>query len=188
MTPGLISRLQDIPGVDTVAIDLTGDSGAINLKVAPDADEKRILGEVQALLVSYGVRGLVKANIEVGPSTTDFGLDVAITPYEGGARIQVRAGDVESSRQVAATPKAIAQGLADAWCQVSARPPLEVTTVTLGGAGALAIVVSDGTNERRGVADISSGWANALTYAVGSALGFLGDNGANRARLAPTAW
>ncbi|HEY5889383.1 MAG TPA: hypothetical protein VIW94_01620, partial [Acidimicrobiia bacterium] len=72
MNPGLISRLQDIRGVDTVAIDLTGDSGAISLRVAPDADEKRILGEVQALLVSYGVRGLVKANIKVGRTTPDF--------------------------------------------------------------------------------------------------------------------
>ncbi|HEY5890603.1 MAG TPA: hypothetical protein VIW94_07875, partial [Acidimicrobiia bacterium] len=135
-----------------------------------------------------GVRGLVKANINVGRTTPDFGLDVTIAPYDGGARIQVRAGDVESSRQVAATPKAIAQGLADAWCQVSARPPLEVTAVTLGGAGALAIVVSDGTRERRGVADISGGWANALTYAVGSALGLLGDDGVYRSRLAPTAW
>lgn len=188
MTPGLISRLQDIPGVDNVAIDLTGDAGAISLKVAPDADEKRILGEVQALLVSYGVRGLVKANIKVGRSTTDFGLDVSISPHEEGARIHVRAGDIESSRQVASTPKAIAQGLADAWCQVAAHPPLEVTAVTLGSAGALAIVVSDGTMERRGVADTSGGWANALTYAVGSALGLLGDSGTDHARLAPTAW
>ncbi len=191
MNPGLISRLQDIPGVETVAVDLVGDAAAINLKVAPDADERTILNQVQALLVSYGVKGLTPPEIKVGRfsgDAADIGLDVTITPYKQGARIQVRAGDVGSARQVASTPKAIAQGLADAWCQVSGRAPREVTAVTLGSAGALAVVVSDGRSEQRGVADVSNGWANALTYAVGSALGFLDDNGSDRARLAPTAW
>jgi hypothetical protein len=191
MTPGLISRLQDIEGVETVSVDLTGESGALSLRVAPDADEKQILSEVQALLVSYGVSGLRQPNVKVGRFSgdmSDIGLEVRIAPFEDGARIEVKAGDIQSARQVASTPKAIAQGLVDAWCQVSGRAPREVTAVSLGDAGALAVVVSDGQGERRGVADVSNGWANALTFAVGSALGFLGDNGSDRTRLAPTAW
>jgi len=191
MTPGLISRLQDIPGVESVTVDLVGDAGAINLRVEPDADEKTILSQVQALLVSYGVKGLAQPDIKVGRFSgdlSDLGVDISVVPFEDGARIQVRAGDIGSARQVAATPKAIAQGLADAWCQVSGKAPREVVGVSLGGTRALAVVVSDGRTERRGVADVSTGWANALTYAVGSALGFLDDNGADRARLAPTAW
>lgn len=191
MTPGLISRLQDIPGVESVSVDLTGDSGSVNLRVEPDADENKILTQVQALLVSYGINGLRQPDVTVGRFTGDLsslGLDIRIHPYEDGARIQVTSGSIQSARQVPSTPKGITQGLVDAWCQVSGKAPREVTSVILGDTGALAVVVSDGTNSRRGVADISAGWANALTYAVGSALGFLGDNGADRSKLAPTAW
>jgi hypothetical protein len=191
MTPGLITRLQDIPGVETVAVDLASDTGSINLRISPDADEKRILSQVHALLVSYGVRGLAHPNIMVGrfsASADDIGLDVSIVPFDKGARIEVGAGDIRSARQVAATPRAIAQGLADAWCQVSGKVPKEVTSVSLAETGALAVVVSDGSNERRGVGDVGNGWSNALTFAVGSALGLLGDNGLDQTRLAPTAW
>lgn len=191
MTPGLIKRLQDIKGVETVAVDLASDVGAISLRIAPEADEKKILSEVQALLVSYGVGGLRQPNIQVGRfsnSADDISLDVEIIPFDKGARIEVGSGDIRSARQVAATPGAIAQGLADAWCQVTGKVPKEVTSVSLAASGALAVVVSDGANERRGVGDVGNGWSNALTYAVGSALGLLGDNGLDQTHLAPTAW
>lgn len=191
VTPGLILRLQDIPGVETVAVDLTSDLAGIHLRISPDADEHKILNQVHALLVAYGVKGLQQPSIKVGRytgSASELGIDVSIVPMADGARIQVSAGDIQSSRQVAATPKAIAQGLADAWCQVSGRVPQEVSSISLSENGALAIVISDGERERRGVADVARGWSNALTLAVGSALGFFEDDGINRAKLAPTAW
>jgi hypothetical protein len=191
VTPGLIMRLQDIPGVETVAIDLASESGVINLRVASDADEQQILERVQALLVAYGVDGLKQPNITVGRykgSIEDLGIDVNIQSMERGARIEVRSGDITSARQVASSPMAIAQGLADAWCQVTGRPPREVSSVSISDSGELSVVISHGSEENKGVGDVSDGWANALTFAVGSALGFLGGFGANTARLAPTAW
>lgn len=191
VTPGLIMRLQDIPGVETVAVDLATDPGGISLRIAPGADERKILSQVQALLAAYGVRGLQQPNVKFGRytgSASDHSLDVSISPFKDGARIRVAAGDIESARQVAATPKDIAQGLADAWCQVSGKIPKELVSITLSDTGALAIVFSDGAIERRGVADVSKGWSNALTLAVGSALGLIGDNGSNRTQPAPAAW
>lgn len=191
MTPGLITRLQDIPGVEAVAVDLAAGAGGINLRVSPDADERKVLQEVHELLVAYGVRGLVRPKVTLGQRrepVADPGIDVVITPLEESARIQVAAGEIQSSRQVAATPAAIAQGLADAWCQVLGKVPQEVTSVTVTDTGGLAIVVSDGKSEHRGVADVGQGWTNALVGAVGAALGFLDTNGAAQDDMARTAW
>ena len=191
MTPGLITRIQDIPGVEAVAVDLASEPGGLNLRVSPDADEQKVLQEVHELLVAYGVRGLVRPRVTLGQRSSekiDPGVDVMISPTELGARIQVSAGEVQSARQVAATAPAIAQGLADAWCQVLGRIPQEVVSVSLNDAGGLTVVISDGTSERRGVGDIDDGWSTALVRSVGMALGFLTPEGAKQSDMARTAW
>lgn len=191
MTPGLITRIQDIVGVEAVAVDLASDAGGLNLRLSPDADEVQVLKEVHELLVAYGVRGLVRPRVTLGQKRNtepDPGVDVQITPTGSGARIQVAVGEVQSSRPVAATPEAIAQGLADAWCQVLGRAPQEVRSVTLNSAGGLTVVVSDGTTEHRGIADTKVGWSTALVRSVGSALGFLTPDGAKQSDMARSAW
>ena len=191
MTPGLITRIQDIPGVEAVAVDLASEPGGLNLRVSPDADEQKVLQEVHELLVAYGVRGLVRPRVTLGQRSgekIDPGVDVMISPTELGARIQVSVGEVQSARQVAATAAAIAQGLADAWCQVLGRIPQEVVSVSLNDAGGLTVVISDGTSERRGVGDIDDGWSTALVRSVGMALGFLTPEGAKQSDMARTAW
>jgi hypothetical protein len=191
VTPGLITRIQDIPGVEAVAVDLASEPGGLNLRVSPDADEQKVLQEVHELLVAYGVRGLVRPRVTLGQRSgekIDPGVDVMISPTELGARIQVSVGEVQSARQVAATAAAIAQGLADAWCQVLGRIPQEVVSVSLNDAGGLTVVISDGTSERRGVGDIDDGWSTALVRSVGMALGFLTPEGAKQSDMARTAW
>ncbi|MEX1038499.1 MAG: hypothetical protein WDZ96_06570 [Acidimicrobiia bacterium] len=190
MTPGLITRIQDIEGVEAVAVDLASDAGGLNLRLSPDADEVRVLQEVHELLVAYGVRGLVRPRVTLGQKRGDAdpGADVQITPTEIGARIQVAVGEVQSSRQVAATPVAIAQGLADAWCQVLGQIPREVVSVSLSDPGGLTVVVSDGSTEHRGVGDVGDGWSTALVRSVGVALGFLTPDGSKQSDLAHTTW
>lgn len=191
MTPGLITRIQDIVGVEAVAVDLASEAGGLNLRLSPDADEVQVLKEVHELLVAYGVRGLVRPRVTLGQkriTEPDPGVDVQIMPTGSGARIQVAVGEVQSSRPVAATPEAIAQGLADAWSQVLGRTPQEVRSVTLNSAGGLTVVVSDGTTEHRGIADTNEGWSRALVRSVGSALGFLTPDGAKQSDMARSAW
>lgn len=191
MTPGLITRIQDIAGVEAVAVDLASDAGGLNLRLSPDADEVQVLKEVHELLVAYGVRGLVRPRVTLGQKRVmepGPGVDVQITPTGSGARIQVTVGEVQSSRPVTATPEAIAQGLADAWCQVLGRAPQEVRSVTLNSAGGLTVVVSDGSSEHRGIADTNEGWSRALVRSVGSALGFLTPDGAKRSDMVRSAW
>lgn len=189
MTPGLITRLQDVPGVEAVAVDLSSEAGGINLRLAPDADERKVLQEVHELLVAYGVRGLIRPRVTMGTPVVDRpDIEVVISKLESGARIQVTAGEVQSSRQVAANPVAIAQGLADAWSQVLGRIPKEVVAVEVSGMGGLTVLVSDGETERRGVASIDEGWTTALKAAVGRAMGFLDDLPAKRDDLAQAAW
>ncbi len=191
MTPGLITRIQDIVGVEAVAVDLASDAGGLNLRLSPEADEVQVLKEVHELLVAYGVRGLVRPRVTLGQKRLvdpDPGVDVQITPTGSGARIQVAVGEVQSSRPVAATPEAIAQGLADAWCQVLGRAPQEVRSVALNSTGGLTVVVSDGSTERRGIADTNEGWAKSLVRSVGSALGFLTPDGAKQSDMARSAW
>lgn len=191
MTPGLVTRLQDIPGVEAVAVDLGEESGGINLRIASYADEREVMRQVHELLVAYGARGLSKPRVRLGrnPSASvDLGVDISITQLGDGARIHVSGGAIESARQVASTPMAIAQGLADAWCQVLGRAPKGVTSVSMSDDGVLVVAVSDGQKLRRGSAEVSSGWTQAIGVAVGSALGFFDNEGLDHTQLAPTAW
>lgn len=175
MSSGLVARLQEIPGVASVAIDLTDTGGGINVRLEPDANEVAVMERLRALLVAYGVRS---ANPKVKLGRADrvetaprFGVEVTITPLRSGARVEVATKNVKSFRVVPATPAAIAQGLSDAWCQVIGRIPLEIIRVSVGDAGLLTVAASDGTHETTGTADVADGWERALTHAVGEALG-----------------
>ena len=176
MTPNLASRLQDIPGIASVAVDLTDSGGGINIRLEAGADEAVVMERLRALLVAYGVRSPNPPRLRLGRPTkylddSPLGVDVKITPIKAGARVQVATTKVRSFRVVPATPEAIAQGLSDAWCQVVGRIPVEIVSVTMGDEGELTVVASDGEHETSATSNVSSGWEEALARAVGRAIG-----------------
>lgn len=177
MTSSLASRLSDIPGVASVAIDLDGFGRGIDVRLEPGADEAVVMEKLRALLAAYGVRSERRPRPELGRSArtvSDLGVDVTITPTEGGARIEVATGAVRSFRIVAADPMSVAQGLADVWCQVIGRLPIEIVSVEVGDDGSLTVVGYDGSQELRGSRTTESGWVDALTGAVGDVIGDAG--------------
>ena len=176
MTPNLASRLQDIPGIASVAVDLTDSGGGINIRLEAGADEAVVMERLRALLVAYGVRSPNPPRLRLGRRTkylddSPLGVDVKITPIKAGARVQVATTKVRPFRVVPATPEAIAQGLSDAWCQVVGRIPVEIVSVTMGDEGELTVVASDGEHETSATSNVSSGWEEALARAVGRAIG-----------------
>ncbi len=176
MTPNLASRLQDIPGIASVAVDLTDSGGGINIRLEAGADEAVVMERLRALLVAYGVRSPNPPKLRLGRQTKylddgPLGVDVKITPIKAGARVQVATTKVRSFRVVPATPEAIAQGLSDAWCQVVGKIPVEILGVTMGDEGELTVVASDGAHETSATSNVSSGWEEALARAVGRAIG-----------------
>ena len=176
MTPNLASRLQDIPGIASVTVDLTDSGGGINIRLEAGADEAVVMERLRALLVAYGVRSPNPPQLRLGRQTkylddAPLGVDVKITPIKAGARVQVATTKVRSFRVVPATPEAIAQGLADAWCQVVGKIPVEILGVTMGDEGELTVVASDGAHETSATSNVSSGWEEALARAVGRAIG-----------------
>lgn len=188
MTPNLASRLQDIPGIASVAVDLTDSGGGINIRLEAGADEAVVMERLRALLVAYGVRSPNPPQLRLGRPTkylddSPLGVDVKITPIKAGARVQVATTKVRSFRVVPATPEAIAQGLSDAWCQVVGRIPVEIVSVTMGDEGELTVVASDGEHETSATSNVSSGWEEALARAVGRAIGVV-DSFASPARVA----
>jgi hypothetical protein len=181
MSSGLAGRLQDIPGVSVVAVDLTEAGGGINVRLDPGADEAAVMERVRALLVAYGVKSPNPPKLSFGrPSRhlddEPLGIDVAITPLKGGARVEVARTNIRSFRVVRATPSAIAQGLSDAWCQVVGRIPVEIVSVSINDDGLLTVTASDGDFERSGSANVSTGWEEAVSRAVGKAIGILGQD------------
>jgi hypothetical protein len=178
MREKLISRLEDIPGVASVSLDLDDVESGIRVKLHDDADEVEVLDRVRELLVAYGVRSHDHPTLQIGQSRfgrvgTDIGVAVEVTPIEGGgARVEVIGPAVRSFRVVAPAPTAIAQGISDAWCQVLGKIPLEITRVSMEG-GDLRVMASDGETERVGMADLGYGWTYALALAVGKAIGVL---------------
>ena len=176
MTGTLASRLEQIPGVASVTIDLTDTGGGINVRLEPNADEFLVMDKLREVLIAYGIRS-ADPKVELGRATRrprrpkrEFDVDVVITPLKTGARVEVFSRNVRSFRVVPANPSAIAQGLSDAWCQVKGRIPVEILSVTIGDDGDLTIVASDGVNQTSGTANVSLGWEEALTQAVGEAL------------------
>lgn len=181
MTPGLTSRLEEIPGVAAVTVDLTEEGGGINIRLIPGADEAGVMERLRSILVAYGVRSPKPETVEEAlpeappgpPELRGLGVSVRIVPLEKGARVEVEGEKIRSHRVVAANPRAIAQGMADAWCRVIGRVPVEVITVSLDDGGRMAVVAIDGEVERTGHAMVSLGWERALTLAVGRTLGIV---------------
>lgn len=176
MKSSLASRLGDIPGVASVAIDLEGFGRGIDVRLEPGADEAAVMEKLRALLAAYGVKQERHPDVSVGRSRRpDPGVDVRIEPMKSGARIEVATRSVKSFRIVAANPVSVAQGLVDAWCQVVGRIPLEITKVEVDEGDRLVITAFDGEHSSIGRANIESGWVNALTGAIAEVLG---DSGA----------
>lgn len=178
MRAKLRARLEDIPGVASVSLDLEDIDSGIRVKLDDDADESEVLERVRELLVAYGVRSHDHPTLQVGQSRlgrvgVDFGVAVEVTPIKGGARVEVVGQTVRSFRVVAPTPTAVAQGLSDAWCQVLGKIPLEITKVTRAEDGSLRVTATDGDVERVGVGDPAYGRTYALAMAVGKAIGVL---------------
>ena len=173
MTSSLASRLGDIPGVASVVVDLEGHGRGIDVRLEPGADEAMVMERLRALLAAYGVRrdrpDIVGVSRRSNPAPAD-GIQVAITPLNSGARVEVATASVKSFRIVAATPMSIAQGVVDAWCQVVGRVPVEVVSVEIDDFEKLVVTISDGERESRGSAVLDGGWIDALTGAIGEAL------------------
>jgi hypothetical protein len=190
----LVDRIQDIPGVAAVSLDLEDpETGGINVRLEPDADEMEVLERVRALLVAYGVRSQSYPILRVGRTrmTGDrrLGVDIRITPIKGGARVEVVGNTVRSFRVVPPEPTVIAQGLADAWCQVLGRPPVEISRVSITNDKLLEVVAVDAPIERTGEAELAEGWTQALAIAVGEAIGVISKpNEAIDANLPNPAW
>ncbi len=189
MSPGLARRIEDIPGVAEVTVDLSDSGGGINVRLAPEADESAVMEKVRGLLAAYGAkassrpvepdRGGRASSTRRLPGGVDslprpnLGVDLRITPIEEGARVEVATPNVRSFRIVAASPTAIAQGVADAWSQVTGRIPVEISSVDLSDDGVLEVVAEEGASAVRGSGDISLGWELALGLAVGQAIGLI---------------
>jgi hypothetical protein len=178
MSTNLVNRIQDIPGVAAVSLDLEDpEAGGINVRLEPDADEMEVLERVRGLLVAYGVRSQGYPTLRVGRTrmTGDrrLGVDVRITPIKGGARVEVVGNTVRSFRVVPPDPTVIAQGLADAWCQVLGRAPVEISRVSVTDDKTLEVVALDSPIERTGEAELTDGWTQALALAVGEAIGVI---------------
>ncbi len=193
MTTKLVGRLQDIPGVAAVSVNLEEEGGGINVRLQPDADEAEVLERVRALLVAYSVRSESFPPLRVGrtplPGNNDLGVDVKITPIKGGARVEVIGDAIRSFRVVPPDPTAIAQGLSDAWSQVLGRPPTEISSVSIDDDGHLLVTASVDGIEHRGESDLDQGWATALTHSVGRAIGVIrGEVDLAEADLPATAW
>ena len=175
MTGSLAQRLEQIPGVQSVTIDLTDTGGGINVRLEPDADEAAVMDGLRKVLVAYGIRS-ADPRVRLGrASRTEeprrrFDVDIAITPLKSGARVEVSGKNVRSFRVVPASSSAIAQGLADAWCQVKGRVPVEIVDISVSDTGDLTIVASDDGERSSGTANVSKGWEQALIEAVGEAL------------------
>lgn len=174
MTSSLASRLGDIPGVASVSIDLEGFGRGIDVRLEPGADELAVMEKLRALLAAYGVKHDRQARttaVSRRGLAASIGVDVTISPVESGARIEVATQNVRSFRIVAASPVSIAQGLADAWCQVIGRIPIEIVEIEVDPEDRLTVVAFDGEHESRGSAPIDAGWLEALTRAVGEVIG-----------------
>lgn len=179
---GLTRRLQDIAGVDSVVVDLTDTGGGINVRLESGADEAFVMDKLRALLVAYGVRSpgppkLRPSRPSVFTSSQPLGVEVSITPLDKGARVEVSTRNVRSFRVVAATPMAIAQGMADAWCQVVGRVPVEIVGVTRDSHGGLIVTAIDGQTQTSGTGGVGSSLEEGLARAVGGALQDVLDTG-----------
>ena len=139
MKEKLVERLQDIPGVTSVSLNLEDFESGIKVTRRGRRRGRSPRGGPGSL-VAYGVRSLEHPTLEIGNRLSQaravLGVDVRISEVKGGARVEVIGTAVRSFRLVPSTPMAIAQGVSDAWCQVLGRIPPEITRVTLSDEGA----------------------------------------------------
>jgi hypothetical protein len=175
----LAHRLEDIPGVESVVVDLSDEGGGINVKLSPGADEMAVMDRLRTVLISYGVRSQKPLPVESLPEprnleSSSLGVGVRITPLERGARVEVETKSVRSFRLVSRDRLAIAQGLADAWSQVVGRVPTELISASLDDDVITVVARRDGVDVT-GQASITSGWQMALALAVGRAIGTVTD-------------
>lgn len=174
MTTGLAERLEEIAGVESVVVDLTESGGGINVKLESGANEVQVMDKLRSILVAYGVRAPSPPKIRPSPTRRaakpDPGVDVTITPIKGGARVEVETRNIRSFRVVAPTPTAIAQGIADAWCQVVGQVPVEIVKVKREDDGSVTVVAFNGVKEAKATQNLASGWQDALAAAVGAAI------------------
>lgn len=175
MNQKLANRLEDIPGVESVVVDLAGQSGGIRVRLTSDANESLVMERLRALLAAYGVRTprTVEPRKDAPSRPADGDVEVSITPLESGARVEVHTPKVRSFRIVPARPDSIVQGLADAWCQVKGQIPVEIFDVSIRD-GRLSVSGSRGDVEATGVARVSGGWEDALRTAIGQVLSSVG--------------
>jgi hypothetical protein len=179
--------------VAAVSVDLDDPvSPGINVTAEPGADETDVLQRVRALLAAYGAKSRPHPPLIIGRSRViqgqrPLGVDVRITPIKGGARIEVFGKTVRSFRIAPPKPVALAQGVADAWCQVVGKVPVEITEASVGDRGEMTVVAFDGEKETVGRSDVSQGWAHALAEAVGAAIGTV-DLDARDWRLPSSPW
>lgn len=171
----LSNRLEDIPGVDSVVVDLSEEGGGINIRLVPGADENQVMERLRTVLISYGVRSARPEPVASLPFRRDtelapLGVKVRITPLQRGARVEVETKSVRSFRLVASERLAIAQGLADAWSQVVGRIPTELVSVDLSD-DTLTVTARNGDQVTAGVASVDDGWQQGLALAVGRAIG-----------------
>ncbi|MGI9609019.1 MAG: hypothetical protein ACR2NL_01865 [Acidimicrobiia bacterium] len=195
MSPNLASRLQDLPGVASVVIDLEdADRAGINVRLEEGSDETEVLESVKALLVAYGVRSENAPFLKIGRrrlevEEPDLGVEVKVTPIKGGARVEVIGKTVRSFRVVPANPASIAQGIADAWCQVLGRAPMDIVSVNLEDGGDLIVTSRGADGISQGQANVDRGWSGAVALAVGRSIGAVQDAAVdNSARLAEAGW
>ena len=180
---GLASRLEDIPGVAAVTVDLEGFGRGIDVRLEPGADEERVIDEMRRLLAAYGLRREATPEVSVGrrrSANKTREIFVKVTPVGGGARVEVANSVVRSFRMVEADPYSVAQGLADAWCQVMGREPVEVSSIVADESN-LELTVRDGDESRTASHDHTGGWHEALVRVVGEVLGAENSSGMKRA-------
>ena len=180
---GLASRLEDIPGVAAVTVDLEGFGRGIDVRLEPGADEERVIDDMRRLLAAYGLRREASPEVSVGrrrSANKTREIFVKVTPVGSGARVEVANAVVRSFRMVEPDPFSVAQGLADAWCQVMGREPIQVTEISADDHN-LALTVVDGEETRSASHAHEGGWHEALVRVMGEVLGSERSPGVKRA-------
>src|SRR5690606_33464467 len=164
--PGLTSRIEEIPGVASVTVDLTEEGGGINIRLVPGADEAGVMERIHQILVAYGVRSSRPQTVEEAlpepsdgpPELRGLGVKVRLVPLEKAARVEVEDEHVRSHRVVAANPRSIAQGMADAGSSVVGKDQIEVVEASIADEGLLEEQAFEGAIERVGAALVSQDW------------------------------
>ena len=167
----LQSRLETIPGVQSIIVDPDqGPSGGITVHIEVGADETEVLENVRRLLVAYGLhRRSPFPMIRSGSDTNAEHYDLSVTPGQGRVAVALARGTRSATRLTCKDPVAIAQAAADAWCQLSRRPPVEVISVSADDES-LSVTVRIDEGVRTAEAELDS-WRSALVTALGRALG-----------------